>query len=728
MEENKLVALLEDIANAIRYVKDTDVLINPQNFARLIRELRFYAVGEILDDNTVILLTSMLKNGTYTLRYEDAGGNIIENFQDICTLIVSNNDVRYSDFIKINIPPYLSESIGVYDESNLRVGSIPLSFFKPSFGERLYRFGLLSDVHDYEGSVAEPSDDFRRALALFNEKEDVEMTCICGDISENGTTSEFQMFAQDVAVQSPDTPVYTTTGNHDCPQGGAPINYVQWESYTGHSLTFEVNRPLNNGTIDHFLFLGMSRWNFSQPYEEASLNWLEDKLKIYKNERCFIFTHLFFPDGAGNLKEIYPTYNWLSGSQLTRLEELRNKYKNTIWFSGHSHWKWYLQKYEDNANVDRKYTSDNKPNSGWAVHVPSCACPIDSDGITTRVSKPLESEGAVVDVYENYIDIRGIDLKNNLYLPIATYRLDTTIIPIGSIEDGKEDIEINPSRGGQFSKNTFTSTNNTDVYPSISYNTNTDTYSITFSSDGQKLIFEHPLLTNEITSNDISISCDNIKYLRNGVEVSISESDKKGLGFYRADGYYGINVPFGEIYYPSIYSDSGGYAKYHLQFNSSGSKYKGEYPITVEITGLKLLITSDSGSEGGSSTIGKYLTASNFTQNESKNPAYVVNSDEEGYVDLTFTQKSSGLFVKSESFTDSSTGCQLVMDDITITTNGTPVSSIAKCGFYTTDSQYSLADGALLQVSSEGVQFNTSSSCTGPYPIVIHMKAKLLFS
>ena len=150
--------------------------------------------------------------------------------------------------------------------------------------------------------------------------------------------------------------------------------------------------------------------------------------------------------------------------------------------------------------------------------------------------------------------------------------------------------------------------------------------------------------------------------------------------------------------------------------------------IEIQSKMSKLLITSDSGSEGGSSTIGKYLTASNFTQNASKNPAYVVNSDEEGYVDLTFTQKSSGLFVKSESFTDSSTGCQLVMDDITITTNGTPVSTIAKCGFYTTDSQYSLADGALLQVSSEGVQFNTSSSCTGPYPIVIHMKAKLLFS
>jgi hypothetical protein len=728
MEENKLVALLEDIANAIRYVKDTTNLINPQNFARLIREFRFYAVGEILDDNTIKLLSSMLKNGTYTLRYEDVGGNIIENFQDITTLTITNTDATYSDFINVNIPPYLAESIGVYDVTNERIGSIPLEFFKPAFGERLYRFGLLSDVHDYEGSVAEPSDDFRRALKLFNDKEDVEMTCICGDISENGTTAEFQMYAQDVVAQSPDTPVYTTTGNHDCPQGGSPINYVQWEAYTGHSLTFEVNRPLDNGTVDHFLFLGMSRWNFSQPYEATSLNWLEDKLKNYKNERCFIFTHLFFPDCAGNFKEIYPSYNWLSGSQLTKLEEMRDKFKNTIWFSGHSHWKWYLQKFEDTANVCRKYNNDNKPDSGWTVHVPSCACPIDSDGITSRVSKPLESEGAVVDVYENYVDIRGIDLKNNLYLPIATYRLDTTIIPIGSTEDGKDDVEIDPSRSGQFTKNPFTHTNNTDTYPSVSYNANTDTYTMTFSTDGQKLIFEHPLLTNEVTPNDISISCDSVRYLRDGVEIEISDSDKKGIGFYRNDGYYGINVPFGEIAYPTIYTDDGGFTRYHLQFNSSSSKYKGDYPITIEIKGLRLVISTDSGSEGGSSTIGKYLKASDFTQNETKNPCTVTDSDEEGYVDLTFTQKSSGFFVKSESFTESSTSCQLVIDDVTIKTNGTTVSSINKCGFYTTDSQYTLSDGALLQVSSDGVQFNTSSSCTGPYPIVIHLKAKLLFS
>ena len=726
MEENKLVQLLEDIADAIRYVKKSTDLINPQNFAKLIREFKFYAVGEILDDNTIVLLSKMLDNGEYTLCYEDANSNKIENFQEICTLTVNNQDVQYTDFIDVNIPPYLSEYIGIYNSSNEHIGSIPLTGFKPVFGERLYRFGLLSDVHDYEGSVAEPSDDFQRALSLFNLKEDVVMTCICGDISENGSTAEFQMFMDDVAAQSPDTPVYTTTGNHDCPSGGSPINYMQWEAYTGNPLCFEKTQ-MHDGGVDHFLFLGMSRWNFSTPYETASLDWLETKLKEFKNERCFIFTHLFFPDGAGNFKDIYPSYNWLSGAQLTKLEGLRDKFKNTIWFSGHSHWKWYLQKYEDTANIKRNYNNDNKPTGGWMVHVPSCACPIDSDGFTTRVSKPLESEGAVVDVYENYIDIRGIDLKTNLYLPIATYRLDTTIIPIGNIEDGKEDVEVNPSISGTFTKNTFTNSNNNDTYPSIAYNANTDTFTITFSTDGQKLIYEHPLLSETTVSDDIMISCDSVRYLRNGVEVELSDSNKKGIGFYRNDGYYGINVPYGEVQYPVIYDGGGGFQRYHIQFNSSASKYKDEYPITIEMTGLRLTISTNN-ETGGTATTGQYLKASDFTLNATKNGGTIVDSDEPGYVDITFDGKSCGFFVKSGSFYEGATGCQLVMEDITFKTNGTVVSSVPNCGFYTTDSQYTVSDGGLLQVSNDGVQFNTSSKCTGPYPVQIHMKAKLMFS
>ena len=440
---NNLTLFLQDIAEAIRKVKGTVDPINPQNFASLILEMGYQIVGEILSDRQIELFASLLQNDTYTLKYDNNAGDPLENFKDICTLTVTNNDAFYSDFIDVNIPPYMAATIGIYNSSGERIGFIPLSEFKKSFDTRLYRFGLLSDVHDYEGSAAEASDDFYRALTLFNDKEDVKMTCICGDITQNGTETEFAFYANDVARFSPNTPVYTTTGNHDATYSG--LNNDLWEQYTGKPRVFELSETLSDGSVDHFLFLGMSYWSMGSggtPYLLEDITWLGDKLEEYRNERCFVFTHLFFPDRAGNMNEVYPQSNWLGGAQLERLEKLCDRYVNSIWFSGHSHWKWALQKFQDRANIYRAYKND-KPSCGWCVHVPSCASPIDSNG-TTRESKNLESEGAIVDVYQNYVEIRGVDIKNGKYFPIATYRLNTTLYEIAEREE-YEDLYLHAS-------------------------------------------------------------------------------------------------------------------------------------------------------------------------------------------------------------------------------------------------------------------------------------------
>ena len=384
-----------------------------------------------MSNNNIELLASLTENGIYTLTYENSIGEPLDNFEPICTLTINGTDVKYTDFISENIPPFTANAIGIYN-SEKRVGFIPLIEFKKPFGTRLYRFGLLSDVHDYDGSPAEASDDFFRALTLFNDKEDVKMTCICGDITQNGTEDEFAFYANDVARFSPNTPVYTTIGNHDATYNG--INTTLWQQYTGQPRVFEFSETLSNGSVDHFLFLGMVKWDFTVPYLLEDIQWLGERLEEYRNERCFIFTHLFFPDRAGNMNGVYPQSNWLSGQQLVELEKLADNYINAIWFSGHSHWKWSLQKYQDRANIYRAYDSKGKPTCGWCVHVPSCAQPIDSDG-TTRVGKDYESEGAIVDVYEDYIDIRGVNFKNNKYLPIANYRLDTTLYEVAEKED-----------------------------------------------------------------------------------------------------------------------------------------------------------------------------------------------------------------------------------------------------------------------------------------------------
>lgn len=376
--------------------------------------------GYITDDNDIAIHSD--EPGTYTLRYENESGQALTDFEDICTISTDNCEFTYyKDLIYANAAPIGAECIGIYDMENTRVGAISIENFRYSKDEPVYSVGLLSDIHCEYDSYTECVDDFRNALGFYDDN-DVDMVCISGDITQNGTAEELALYQEIVNNCSLDIPIYVTSGNHDC---GMEIDEEQWQEYTGYPLVYEVTVPVSGGKTDHFLFLGMARWNFYAAYHSSSLEWLIDRLEQYDGERCFIFTHPFFPDRAGNFMEIYPTYNWLHDPQLTELQKICDKYKRTIWFSGHSHWKWELQNGEDKANIYRSYDENGEPASGWCVHIPSCAHPITSDGISTREGKPLESEGAIMYVYEDRVDIQGIDLKNIRYLPIASYSLNT---------------------------------------------------------------------------------------------------------------------------------------------------------------------------------------------------------------------------------------------------------------------------------------------------------------
>ena len=412
-------------------------------------------------------------------------------------------------FIKENVAPYSSSSIGIFNSNNELVGKIPLNNFKPNYGDRLFRFGILSDVHNNNADSQSNEDivDFENALTFFNEKESVNITCICGDISQGGRPVQFAIYKGIVEDKSYNTPVYTTTGNHDCPNSG-DLNNSDWEPYTGNTKTFEFVQRIGNEDV-HFLFLGMNRYSLGDggvPYLDSDIEWLGEKLEEYRNERCFVFTHLFFPEKAGNFKHIYPSNNWLGGEQLTKLLELNEHYLNTVWFSGHSHWKWYLQKYEDKANIYRSYDEHGNPTCGWCVHIPSCASPIDSNGISSRVSKGLESEGGIVDVYADYIVIRGMVFKDsndttytNLYLPVAQYKLDTSIIEISAKEEPSgPDI---PTGEGYIRKEHF-DLNTAKANGSLNYITDLDDnyVQIEFNANNQSYWLRSPSWSNTATT------------------------------------------------------------------------------------------------------------------------------------------------------------------------------------------------------------------------------------
>lgn len=317
---------------------------------------------------------------------------------------------QYTDFIPQNVAITNARRIGIYNSKGNRVGQIPLgTLTPPTKGKKLYSFGAISDIHlQYDTAQA----DFQRALSYLNDTEDVAFTCVAGDLTSNGTDAELKVYKNYIETYSTDTPVYAITGNHDTRNG----LYNSIENYTGQPLYYSFT----NGN-DVFIMVGIKGETSGGLFTTAELQWLYETLEANRNKRCFVFHHVRPQDGCGNAFEIY-NYDIWGGTEQTIFESLMRHYKNAHQFHGHSHLKFYLQYGSDIANIDRIF-------GGWSIHIPSLAVPRDGDvsGANSRQDIYADSEGYVVDVYDNGIHLRGRDFVKGEFLPIASYWLDTTL-------------------------------------------------------------------------------------------------------------------------------------------------------------------------------------------------------------------------------------------------------------------------------------------------------------
>ena len=324
-------------------------------------------------------------------------------------------------FIQQNVAPPTAYQIGVYRKGK-RVGYVPIdNLIYPDTGKKLYTFGVLSDIH--LGNT-DANTDFQRALTYFNEVEKVAFTCICGDLTNNGTIAEYEHYRDMVSAYSPATPVYAISGNHDASDGfvgqtNPPITLTNDGTvpYTGKPLFYTV-------TVgdDLFVMMGIRRWQSGTSnddvFSDEELQWLNDTLEANKDRRVFLFQHALRSDGCGwPYAGSWPTVKLLDSAQGAEFKAIVSSHHNVIWFHGHSHTAFDSQEDNPMANYDHEYGCQS-------VHIPSLARPreyIDS----AYVDVTSESEGYVVDVYENGIHLRGRDFAKGEFLPIASYWLDT---------------------------------------------------------------------------------------------------------------------------------------------------------------------------------------------------------------------------------------------------------------------------------------------------------------
>ena len=317
----------------------------------------------------------------------------------------------YTAFIPENAALPGARRIGIYNSRGNRVGLIPLGPLAiPGAGQKQYSFGALSDVHMTYSSA---ETDLRRALTWLNETEQVAFTCICGDLTANGTEEELAQYKSAVDTYSPGTPVYAISGNHECNDTGTATT-AQLEPYTGQPLYYSFTHG-----DDVFIMVGCCSNAEGEIFTDALLQWLYETLEANRDRRCFVFQHVFPWGDSGNAKVAYAYGDLFVGTKGEVFKSLLKHYKNTVFFHGHSHLKFYLQEVDEKANYSEAF--------GYrSVHIPSLTVPRDIvDGSLTEVYE--ESEGYVVDVYESGIHLRGRDFLKGSFLPIASYWIDTAL-------------------------------------------------------------------------------------------------------------------------------------------------------------------------------------------------------------------------------------------------------------------------------------------------------------
>lgn len=394
-------------------------------------------------------------NGNYDIYWGDEEGNRI--FVD-----VKGYDAYYSEFATVSVSdgtgsaeiqeftaiPEGAETVLAYN-GKILAGSAEIPENKlAANGKKLYSFGALSDVHfnRYNGSLS--GDDacltFPNALN-FLDSLGVRMVGISGDISADGERDAFEKY--NTIVSDYDFPVYTCTGNHDV---SSDYTLANWQELVnagvyGENKVDGVKDVASNGLDfvyapesakgDVFIFLSQYQWHYNEDYSriltDEQLEWLEKQLETYKDTTVYLFFHTFLNNpvegenphmGEGNIEN---NVGWHYNLAFThgcpdevRFRGMMDKYENVVFFNGHSHWAYDMQKFNPNLNI-----ADYNGEYATMVHISSVSSPRRT---TANVADSSEhymrsSEGMLVTVYEDSIVFTAIDFLRGEMLAYATY-------------------------------------------------------------------------------------------------------------------------------------------------------------------------------------------------------------------------------------------------------------------------------------------------------------------
>ena len=363
--------------------------------------------------------------GTLEIYYANDEYVKLNNYSKICTFEVVEDEALYIyELNETNAIPFGAKSIiAIKKETGDIIGYCDIPLKNQVTTSPSFKYGLISDLHISE-NVEDKHNGYGKVLNAFNffNSQGLSNIILGGDVATHGTLGEIVRF-KEIKDQFPNITVNCCRGNHD--------TYADCFSLTNYKEYIDENglyyEKIINGDI--YIFLGLVTESAFEPFSIESLDWLENKLETYKNQRVFLFQHVFI-EPTGNACDLYPFNDGLittENSISRRMRDLMSKYKNVVHFSGHSHLEFELSKYEPKANC-----SQRSENMCSRVHIPSVTRPrmlVDINDISQGVkTDSTKSYGYLVEVYEDFIILKGYDFIEGIFLANHQYIIDTTIV------------------------------------------------------------------------------------------------------------------------------------------------------------------------------------------------------------------------------------------------------------------------------------------------------------
>ncbi|MBQ8912291.1 MAG: metallophosphoesterase, partial [Clostridia bacterium] len=304
-----------------------------------------------------------------------------------------------------------------------------------------------------------------RALAFFRQAGCAHV-CAAGDYGIYSEEESYKAFSS--ATQKGGIPVIACGGNHEL-YAKIPVMYGEkgyWRTYMNKGV-YDRSMPgvldiASNGIDftyalpgqENEVFVFLSQWYWDghtskQPMllEPQQLLWLEEQLQQYADKTVFLLFHTYLSDddgenedGEGDLKSTGGySYNGHYNTHTPdekRLRGLLTKYKNVIWFNGHSHYEYAMQVYNENLNI-----FDYEGTTATMIHVPSVTNPrtVKPDATTYSSLCGKCSQGALQLVYDGFQIMNGVNIFENEILSYACYIIYTDkkdVVQRGELSDG----------------------------------------------------------------------------------------------------------------------------------------------------------------------------------------------------------------------------------------------------------------------------------------------------